>query len=309
MPYRYEKQGDKYVVYKKDSGKRVGATAGNKEALKRYLAALHMHENDELGVKPYEGSMAKSDTYMAAQYAYALHKIIQRDIDLPEWIEAKITKAKDYLQTCVEYMYTELKGISEDLEAGQDKLSINTLKIGDVFSINKDVIVDGGFHKYKLSAKKYSNYKFLVVKVTPKKVLAALISPDNKRVVSYEDLENKTVQFPTTAFYDLITAGGHGLPKTTGYETAFNTVRRHGLDIPDEPRQPGHKYFHVVTFIKNDDIESIRLVELKGISEDISSDQDKLSKMKAKIAKDEENAAALAAKIAKQKAVNAKKGF
>ena len=45
MPYRYEKQGDKYVVYKKDSGKRVGATAGNKEALKKYLAALHMHES------------------------------------------------------------------------------------------------------------------------------------------------------------------------------------------------------------------------------------------------------------------------
>jgi len=44
MPYTYKKEGDKYVVYKKDSGKRVGATKGTKEALKRYLAALHMHE-------------------------------------------------------------------------------------------------------------------------------------------------------------------------------------------------------------------------------------------------------------------------
>lgn len=44
MPYTYKKQGDKYVVYKKDSGKRVGATKGTKEALKKYLAALHMHE-------------------------------------------------------------------------------------------------------------------------------------------------------------------------------------------------------------------------------------------------------------------------
>lgn len=129
MPYRYEKQGDKYVVYKKDSGKSVGATDGNKESLKKYLAALHMNENDELGVKPHEGSMAKSDTYMAAQYAYALHKIIQRDIDLPEWIEAKITKAKDYLQTCAEYMYTELKGISEDISSDQDKLSKMKAKI------------------------------------------------------------------------------------------------------------------------------------------------------------------------------------
>lgn len=44
MPYIYKKEGDKYVVYKKDTKKRVGATKGTKEALKKYLAALHMHE-------------------------------------------------------------------------------------------------------------------------------------------------------------------------------------------------------------------------------------------------------------------------
>ena len=43
MPYTYKKEGDKYVVYKK-TGKRVGATKGTKEALKKYLAALYMHE-------------------------------------------------------------------------------------------------------------------------------------------------------------------------------------------------------------------------------------------------------------------------
>lgn len=46
MPYTVKKQGDKYVVYKKDTGKRVGATAGNKEALRKYLAALHIHANE-----------------------------------------------------------------------------------------------------------------------------------------------------------------------------------------------------------------------------------------------------------------------
>jgi hypothetical protein len=51
MPYTYKKEGDKYVVYKKDSGKKVGSTAGNKEALKKYLAALHMHENNKSSMK------------------------------------------------------------------------------------------------------------------------------------------------------------------------------------------------------------------------------------------------------------------
>lgn len=46
MPYKVTKQGDKYVVYKKDTGKRVGATAGNKEALRKYLAALHINAKE-----------------------------------------------------------------------------------------------------------------------------------------------------------------------------------------------------------------------------------------------------------------------
>lgn len=40
MPYTHKKVGDQYVVYK--GGKKVGATKGTKEALKKYLAALHI---------------------------------------------------------------------------------------------------------------------------------------------------------------------------------------------------------------------------------------------------------------------------
>jgi len=43
MPYSVRKQGDKYCVYKKDTGKKVGCTTGNKEALRKYLAALYIH--------------------------------------------------------------------------------------------------------------------------------------------------------------------------------------------------------------------------------------------------------------------------
>ena len=48
MPYKVKKQGDKYVVYKKDTGKRVGATAGNKEALRKYMAALHLNAKESV---------------------------------------------------------------------------------------------------------------------------------------------------------------------------------------------------------------------------------------------------------------------
>jgi len=46
MPYTVRKKGDKYVVYKKSTGERVGATAGNKEALRKYMAALHINAKE-----------------------------------------------------------------------------------------------------------------------------------------------------------------------------------------------------------------------------------------------------------------------
>ena len=50
MPYKTKKVGDKYCVYKKDSGKKVGCTKGTEKAKKKYLAALHIAE-DEVEVK------------------------------------------------------------------------------------------------------------------------------------------------------------------------------------------------------------------------------------------------------------------
>ena len=47
MPYSYKKAGDQYCVYKKDGGEKVGCTDGNKEALKKYLAALHINANEQ----------------------------------------------------------------------------------------------------------------------------------------------------------------------------------------------------------------------------------------------------------------------
>ena len=59
MPYAYKKVGDQYCVYKKDTGKKVGCTDGTKEALNKYIAALHMNAKkrvnelalDSVGIK------------------------------------------------------------------------------------------------------------------------------------------------------------------------------------------------------------------------------------------------------------------
>jgi len=54
-----------------------------------------------------EGWMAKSQLYQAAQYAIQLHKMIQDDQPLEGWVQAKITKAADYLSSVKHYMEYE----------------------------------------------------------------------------------------------------------------------------------------------------------------------------------------------------------
>jgi hypothetical protein len=46
MPYTSKKVGDQYCVYK--HGEKVGCTDGNKEALRKYMAALHINSNENV---------------------------------------------------------------------------------------------------------------------------------------------------------------------------------------------------------------------------------------------------------------------
>ena len=52
MPYTYKKVGDKYCVYNKNTGKKIGCTSGS---IKKYLAALHANVPDAKNEKLKEG--------------------------------------------------------------------------------------------------------------------------------------------------------------------------------------------------------------------------------------------------------------
>jgi|TARA_Y100000592_G_C5255587_1_gene214851 hypothetical protein len=51
-----------------------------------------------------EGKMAKYDAKEIAQDAIDVFKMIDKDDDLPEWLEAKITKAADYMNSVKDYL-------------------------------------------------------------------------------------------------------------------------------------------------------------------------------------------------------------
>ncbi len=82
MPYKYKKVGDKYVVYKKDTGKRVGATDGNKVALKKYLAALHINADENTTMKTTKEQILRE--YIRRE----IKKALKEEESKPDYLDA-----------------------------------------------------------------------------------------------------------------------------------------------------------------------------------------------------------------------------
>jgi hypothetical protein len=70
------------------------------------MPSPHMHSAHD----DHEGSMARSQLRQAAKYSQKLGHMINESDNLPEWVEAKITKASDYLSSVYEYIDNELNG-------------------------------------------------------------------------------------------------------------------------------------------------------------------------------------------------------
>ena len=63
-----------------------------------------------------EGKMAKYDAKEIAEDAVAVFKMIDKDMDLPEWLEAKITKSADYMNSVKDYLTHHMKSDDSDNE-------------------------------------------------------------------------------------------------------------------------------------------------------------------------------------------------
>ena len=69
-----------------------------------------------------EGRMAKSDLKTAKDAADELRSILDDDENLPEWVQAKITKAVDYLDTARDYMKdNDVEYTDESIEEAKKK--------------------------------------------------------------------------------------------------------------------------------------------------------------------------------------------
>ncbi len=69
-------------------------------------------EPDVLGLHgeaDHEGAMAKADLYKLANYSFKLFKKLQDDDQLEAWVQAKITKAADYIASVYHYLEYEME--------------------------------------------------------------------------------------------------------------------------------------------------------------------------------------------------------
>lgn len=67
-----------------------------------------------------EGEKAKQDLQTAADAANELRSILDSDENLPEWVQSKITKAVDYLDTVRDYMKSKKSDQEEETHEGNE---------------------------------------------------------------------------------------------------------------------------------------------------------------------------------------------
>lgn len=82
----------------------------------------HMGEAKDPGEYDFEGSMAKTQLRIIIHNAQQLHDMLDDETNLPEWVQSKITLAKDHIVSSANYMQAEMK---EDVQL--DELKKSTL--------------------------------------------------------------------------------------------------------------------------------------------------------------------------------------
>ena len=114
-----------------------------KESTKKPKRRKKMAENLKEGVLDHsdeDGWMAKEQLYKAAKYSAELHEMISDTENLEPWIQAKITKASDYLGAVKHYMEYERinppggEGVEEEAKPKTSKKDVEEIK-ENIFNI------------------------------------------------------------------------------------------------------------------------------------------------------------------------------
>lgn len=100
--------------------------------MKNFRDFVDQIQEKDKGEYDYEGSMAKTQLRTMIDAAQALHDMLEDDENMPEWVQGKITKATDYIDTARDYMKSQanesIEEGSETWEAGYKRRVVKTTK-------------------------------------------------------------------------------------------------------------------------------------------------------------------------------------
>ena len=112
--------------------KRMGTKQKGGKTVDNCVKEDHGPENPDasynVGEYDREGDMAKDQLRTVNDAAKELYSIIQADENLPEWVQAKITKAMDYLDTARDYM--KANKYAEDADVDEAKYQGREVPLG-----------------------------------------------------------------------------------------------------------------------------------------------------------------------------------
>ena len=95
------KKHPKYKKYIKFIQQDIKDAKNKLEKLKKTVRSMKKNESHH---DRNEGKMAKYDVKEITQDAMDVFKMIDKEDDLPEWLEAKITKSADYMNSVKDYL-------------------------------------------------------------------------------------------------------------------------------------------------------------------------------------------------------------
>jgi hypothetical protein len=96
--------------------------SGTMKATTKQFANDMKNEAKDPGEYDQEGDMAMTQLRSIIYHAQELHDQLDKDDNLPEWVQSKITLAQDYMQTAHDYMYSQ-KNVTEEVELTEGRPS------------------------------------------------------------------------------------------------------------------------------------------------------------------------------------------
>jgi hypothetical protein len=109
-----------------------------------------------------EGGMAKGQLKTIADAALELHDMLKDDTNMPEWVQSKITKATDYIDTARDYMKNELPTESVKEDAPAMSMSGGHVASHDAFPLgnpNHDKMIRRNMKPIDVEDKRYKKKK------------------------------------------------------------------------------------------------------------------------------------------------------